>query len=163
MKNPLEIYLNDHLAGSASGVLLVKRLEQTATEASEKLFFIDLREQIVEDREMLMLVIRKSGMKVSVFRNFCGLFCTWLAMWKMRISGMDVGELGRYEMIELLTMGIHGKSLLWKTMGRVVEPYDQWCCYKKLETRAEEQYSSIEIYRVQQGKLLFGDFAGEVG
>ncbi|MFC7335971.1 hypothetical protein ACFQY0_02175 [Haloferula chungangensis] len=157
MKEDLEIYLNDHLAGAAGGLSLVTHLAETATEAMERSFFEDLKRTISRDRDTLMQIIQELGFSAGVVRQAVGSASTRAGIWRMEIHGMNIGELGRFEMIELLAVGIHGKCLLWKTLTLLAMLRPEWKSmdFQSLVRSAEDQSQQIEEYRSREAMMLF--------
>ncbi|MEP2775353.1 MAG: hypothetical protein ABJQ29_01320 [Luteolibacter sp.] len=157
MKHDLETYLNDHLAGSAGGLILAKKLAETATDNAQKLFFHDLTDKIEEDRAILTTLIQQGGFSIGTIRHAVGSAMARASVWRMDMNGMDLGELGRFEMIELLALGIHGKSLLWKTLREINGTMPAWAAHDfgELERQAMEQRASIEIYRAGEALQVF--------
>ncbi len=163
MKNDLETYLNDHLAGSAGGLMLAKRLAETATDPAEKLFFHGLKDKISDDRETLESVIRKAGYQVGTVGQMIGSTLARAGIWRMNMNGLEIGDLGRFELIELLAIGIHGKSLLWRTLHEISDFHPEWNGddFDKLERSAVCQSLSIEVYRGTEAMFLFGNLNAE--
>ena len=163
MASDLETYLNDHLAGAEGGVRLAKHLADTATGESEKCYFAELEKQISGDRDALMEVIQESGFAKSAVRRVLGGTMVRLGIWRMDMDGMEFGELGRFEMIELLAVGIHGKCLLWRTLRSISEFHPEWNerDFEALERSAVCQSISIEGYRSREAFALFNKSAGD--
>ncbi|BDS06917.1 hypothetical protein NT6N_19570 [Oceaniferula spumae] len=163
MKDDLERYLNDHLAGAASGVKLAKHLEETANNTEEKLFYRDLVAEIENDKSLLTEIIEAADFKVGRVRSAMSSSMSSAAMLRMDMHGSEVGELGRYEMTELLTVGIHGKILLWRTLGGIQPPFSVWRHYNfaQLERAAAKQHDAIEDYRSREARLVFGSTGGD--
>lgn len=157
MKHPLETYLNDHLAGSAVGLMLVSHLESTAPNEEEKRYFSSLKERIAEDKEILVEIIEKSGFEEATVRHAIGSAAARTGIWRMEMNGMGVGELGRFEMIELLEIGIHGKSRLWRTLRLICSNRPEWqkWDFDALEEKANHQSRTIETFRSREAFALF--------
>ncbi len=166
MKDQLETYLNHHLAGSAGGRMLAKHLADTAPDDTERLFFLGLRDLIEGDRDVLEQVIREAGFTVGKIRQAVGSAVARAGIWKMDLNGTDIGDLGRFEMVELLSIGIHGKYLLWKTLREINGLHSEWNGrdFEALEKSALSQSADIEAYRAREALHLFRGFskAGEL-
>jgi hypothetical protein len=74
---------------------------------------------------------------------------------KMELNGMQ-NDLGHFEALELLTLGIQGKRVLWKALAVVAPYYASWVIYdfKALEQRAIEQRDRVETKRLQLAQLV---------
>ncbi len=157
VKNELETYLNEHLAGSAGGLILAEHLAETATDEGEKSYFDDLKNRISRDRDTLIEIITESGFTEGAVRHAVGSAMARFGVWRMDRKGMNIGELGRFEMIELLAVGIHGKCLLWRTLHLISELYPEWHIrnFIALEKSATCQSLSIEGYRSREALKVF--------
>lgn len=160
MKQDIGIYLNDHLAGAAGGTVLVTKLAESTIDNAENLFFTDLKEKIERDRQLLTEMIIEAGLKVGTIRHSVGAVISRVGVWRMENDGLELGELGRFEMIELLAVGIHGKLLLWKTLEEVSSSYPTWSGrnFGSFVKEAAEQEAGIEIYRCREAAMVFGTF-----
>ena len=159
MGNGLERYLNDHLAGATGGLMLARHLAETATDTAEKLFFLGLKDKVGEDKDTLMEIIQALGFRDGKVRRAVGSALARTGIWRMDGSGQGFGDLGRFEMIELLAIGIHGKSLLWKTLHENCGSHhalERWN-FERLEKEASHQAAGIERYRSREAMALFGN------
>lgn len=81
----------------------------------------------------------------------------WLAekAGRMKLGGTgDPGELARLEVLEALTMGIHGKRALWRALRVVAgkHPVIRGLDLDLLERRAVEQHDRVEEWRLEAAK-----------
>lgn len=157
MKDELETYLNNHLAGAGVGLLLVTRLAESAMDDAEELFFSDLEERISADQKQLTSVIELAGLSAGGLRNLVGRAIGKIQVWKTEIKSQDLGNLGRFEMIEMLAVGIEGKSLLWQTLLEISPAYPEWSeiDFAELVEGARTQLAGMELYHAREALLLF--------
>lgn len=157
MNKKLESYLNKHLAGAESGLLVATELASTAENPAEKFCFLGLRDSIVREKNLLAEMIAEAGLDVSTLRRATGAAAGHLGLWRLSMDGADPGELGRFEMIEMLALGIHGKRLLWTLMHNLALSSTLWRRhdFAKLIDDASQQGASIEIYRTEAAQLVF--------
>ncbi len=160
MANDLETYLNNHLAGAAVGLLLATRLAESAMDGAEKLFFTDLKERISADQKKLTAVIELAGLSAGGFRNLAGRVLGKVGLWRTEIKSRSHTELGRFEMIEMLTIGIQGKSLLWQTLLEIAPTYPEWSGvnFKTLLKGANIQIAGMKLYHSREAHILFTKF-----
>lgn len=158
MNKDLQNYLNDHFSGAAAGLALVTRLAETATDQDEENFLHNLCNQISTEKDALAETIQEAGFQLGAIRQAVGAAVARAGIWRMELHGLDLGDLGRFEMIELLAAGIHGKLLLWKTLYAIQEDYPAWSHrnFLQLQDEAEEQCNSLEVYRIREGRLMAG-------
>ncbi|MFD2255926.1 hypothetical protein ACFSSA_04485 [Luteolibacter algae] len=123
MKDDLESYLNDHLAGSSAGILMTQRLLENTVDEEEREFFQSLLEKIENDRGQLEQVIESLELKLhGAKQTMSGMFAR-IGLWRMDFNGLRIGELGKFELLELLILGIQGKGLLWNVLGDISVSY----------------------------------------
>lgn len=159
MNTNLESYLNHHLAGAEGGYRIAARLAETATDPAEKIFFHGLRDTIAEERGSLEEMITDAEFEVKTLQKVTGAAASRISLWGMAMEGSDNGDLGRFEMVELLAIGIHGKHLLWKIMRNLslTSPFWNEHDFEKLTENAAAQEASIEIYRTQEAGRVFAE------
>jgi hypothetical protein len=129
-ETPLSIYFNDHLAGSAAGLELARRIGDA-----------DLAREIEEDRETLIDVMRRLSVDRDDVRQALG----WTAEKALRVKPG-----GRLHDLETLSLGVEGKRLMWVAVrhARGADPKLQGIDLEALITRAESQRSRLEDQRV---------------
>jgi hypothetical protein len=146
----LETYLNDHLAGSVSAIQMLERAveDHQATALGTRLG--ELLGAIREDQEELRGLIRRMGFSESPVKKAGA----WLAEKAGRIklgATTDADGLGRLEMLEALTMGLHGKMQLWRALRAAAprHPPLQDLDLTRLERRAREQHDLADAWRIE--------------
>jgi hypothetical protein len=144
----LAVYLNDHLAGSTAALELLENL--AAEEAGIARPLAELRSDIEADRNQLLALMRRLDIAESRTRKFGA----WLTEKASRLKLRADGALGRFESLEALGLGIHGKLGLWRALEAAVEvnPALRGLDYERLTRRAEEQRQRVEALRLDAGK-----------
>jgi hypothetical protein len=153
----LEIYLNDHLAGSVVGGSLARRIAREnrgnryGTEAAE------IAEEIEEDKAQLQAVMERLGVRKKQIR--LGFAWTGEKAMRLKPNGRLLGysPLSRVLELEGLTIGITGKLELWRSMeavqnGSAVSDVD----FENLIARAESQRDRVEDLRVEAAREALG-------
>jgi hypothetical protein len=150
---PLDVYLNDHLAGARFGSDLARRLagrmDGTAMNA--------LAAEIEQDRQTLQQLMDRLGTS----RNAVKEAATWVAekVSHVKLSGLTAGhrDFGLFMALETLSLGIEGKRSLWVALADVADQYPELREFDlvALRERAEAQRRVVEAERAAAGRLAF--------
>ena len=67
---------------------------------------------------------------------------------------MEVGELGMFQALEMLALGIQGKQLLWVVLNEIASQSPEWSNtnFAELGLEAIAQRDEIEIRRLEHGR-----------
>jgi hypothetical protein len=141
----LAIYLNDHLAGSAFGVELCRRLQSSNSDESELGEpLAELCEEIEADREMLVRLMDQLGVR----RNPVKPAAAWIVekLGRLKLNGQLTGysPLSRLVEIEALAIGITGKLQMWRALERTLGSSEAGFDFGQLGARAERQRDRAE-------------------
>jgi len=150
----LQIYLNDHLAGSVAAMELIDNLISGHPQDRFGKFFRDLRNEIHADQEKLRNLIQKVGAKESAVRKAAA----WLGEKFGRAKLGDADDSAELlEALEGLALGITGKRLLWRSLVTISAnfPELQGTDFHMLEERAQDQFSRVEDLRIQMVREAF--------
>lgn len=153
MDTELQRYLNDHLAGSAGAVGLIQTLADNAVDPEEELFFASLKEKVEEDRLQLKDLISLLGKNSSTLLEAAGNLTEKAGRLKLMWEGLEPGQLGRFEAIEMLAVGIQGKRLLWVVLGELAPWIPEWSGidFAGRELEAIAQRDAVESRRIEAG------------
>jgi hypothetical protein len=149
----LGIYLNDHLAGSIGGVETARRARGSnqGTEFGEPL--ARLCGEIETDRDSLEAVMKELGVGRSRIKPAIG----WLGekLGRLKPNGQLRGysPLSRIVELELLLLGITGKSRLWILLEELVGDRSD-ADFAALIARAEDQRSRVAELQLRAARLL---------
>lgn len=144
----LAIYLNDHFAGSTTGVELARRATggNQGTELGELL--ARLTAEIEEDRKTLESVMDAVG----AGRDRAKVAAAWVGekAGRLKLNGQLTGPspLSRLVELEGLSMGLEGKRLLWVALDQLGDPRLAAFNLTFLAERAARQRSELEPYRL---------------
>ncbi|HEY4741304.1 MAG TPA: hypothetical protein VIH76_11980 [Candidatus Acidoferrales bacterium] len=149
MSDSLGTYLNDHLAGSAHAIDLVKSMRDDYAGKPLGDFAASLLVEIEADRGVLQNLADRVGAGSSGLKEFAG----WLGEKASRLKLGHDGKLGlgTFEALEFLVLGIHGKWALWRALGAIA-PDDSrlhGIDFDQLAARAESQRESVEQWRLK--------------
>ncbi len=145
----LGIYLQDHLAGAAGAVELLEALQKRHAGEPVSALAAEILAEVEEDRGALKdLAERVGGGSHPVKEG-----AAWLAekATRVKVGRGTAGELGAFEALEALALGIWGKRALWRALA-VLSASDsrlQGLDLDRLITRAESQHARVEEFRLR--------------
>jgi hypothetical protein len=130
---------------------LLKGLEEHRDGTSIAAFFRGLHEDIESDRKELEQLMRELAIGESTARKATAWVAEKLTELKLRIEDPDGGDLRLLESLELVSLGIEGKRLLWLALRKAAEqsPALRQLDYDRLIDRAAEQRAAVEEERLQ--------------
>jgi hypothetical protein len=148
----LAIYLNDHLAGATGGLELARRTASAHRDTPDGPVLRALADDIAEDREALLSVMRALGVGVQHYKVGAG----WLAekAGRLKLNGSWVSRSPLSTVVELegLLMGVNGKACLWRTL-RALADHDNRLDpaeLDRLKSRAERQIELLDDLRLRR-------------
>jgi hypothetical protein len=157
MTKHLATYLNDHLAGAAFAIELLERLRDTHPEEPLGRFAAEILGEIEEDRAVLQETARRCGSLGSAVKEVTSWLAEKASRLKLRFSGEI--ELGTFEALEALSLGVLGKRALWRALS-VAAPSGDLLRHIDLERligRAESQYERLEAFRLEAAKAALAN------
>ncbi len=146
----LPIYLNDHLAGAVVGVELARRLE-VSNRGIEALAptLRRVSAEIEVDRRTLEDVLDRLGVPRSPVKPHAAWLLERLGRLKPNGHLRGYSPLSRVLELEGLSMGIGGKTELWRTLSGLGLDQRAGVDFDALAARAEEQHKAVaELHRV---------------
>ena len=160
MDGGLAVYLNDHLAGSAAGLRLAKRCLERERETELGRQLDELVDEIEEDRDVLERVMTRVGATPNPLKQAAANGAALLTLLRNRLPvlGAGTGEVSRLEEIELLSLGIEGKRLLWRALGVLAKTDGRLKEFEfvTLESKARAQRDRLESVRLELASDAFG-------
>jgi hypothetical protein len=155
----LETYLNDHLAGSLAGVRLARRCSSRAPAGSDAEHVLTgLVGEIETDRAVLEQIMERVGARQNELKKGGALVVETLARVRhsMPLIGAGSEEVGTFEELELLSLGIEGKRLLWTALRLLADDRLASFDLEELEERAALQRDGLEEVRLEAAVNAFG-------
>jgi hypothetical protein len=145
----LNIYLNDHLAGSDVALELLTRLADSAGAPEIRDTAATLHDEIQSDQRILRDLIAALGGNESHVKRALG----WLAEKAARLkfgSSAEEDGFALFESLELLALGIEGKCSLWRALATIAdrEPVIRDLDLGALLERAHAQHDEVELLRL---------------
>ena len=114
----LEKYLNEHLAGSGSALGLLETLAEHQHDDAE--IYQTLRRGIFQNRLTLESLMHQWGFKRSTALEWAAKAVSQVALFRFKHHGLVKGQLGLVEALEALELGVHGQTLLWRSLADAV-------------------------------------------
>jgi len=159
---PLDVYLNDHLAGSAGAVELIERIRANNEGTALAAHMEGLLLEIEQDRDTLGEVMTQLGVVRSTSKQAAGKVLETLSRLRLneRITGSD--DVTRLLELETLSLGIEGKLLLWRSLSEVAETRPELAEFDlaTLATRAVSQRAGVEPFRLEAAATALGPAGG---
>jgi hypothetical protein len=145
-RDPIDVYLNDHLAGSAMAIDLIDRLRRDAGDSPLGEFLARLRPEIEQDQTTLVQIMSKLGLEPDQLKQAAGRAAELLS--RVKLAGHR--DTGRLLTLETLSLGIEGKAALWLALQRVARSYGtlDGFGFGELLRRAESQRKGVEEQRL---------------
>jgi hypothetical protein len=163
MNLALVTYLNDHLAGSVAALELLDRLIEHPAEPDDRSFFSALRDEIAADQQVLRQLIDQLGSGESHIRKAAGWLAEKATGFKLRWDDPDDEGFRRFEALEALSLGTHGKRALWQALAAMTSrpgPVDQ-LDLDGLIRRADDQHIAVERRRLAAASRAFAETGAE--
>ncbi len=153
----LAIYLNDHLAGATAILQLARRTAASNRDSDHGVFLAELSEEIAEDRESLLEVMRA----LEVRRDPAKVLAAWAAekAGRLKLNGrlLSYSPYSRVLELEVLLLGVHGKLALWQALQQLEpsEPLLDGELLRDLRERAEDQIARLQDHRLRAAARAF--------
>lgn len=162
MKKGIATYLNDHLAGSSGALRLIESLTHDPADPDCE-FFTGLLQRVKEDRETLERLIAQSGYGINRARQWVGSCIARLGILRQSHNGLRFGQLGKFEILEILVLGIHGKHLLWNALAEVKHDFPAWegFDFDALAETAADQRDGVEELRLREAVPALNRVSGK--
>ncbi len=157
MNPEIERYLNDHLAGASGALLMIQQCIDTFEEPHAVQFFKELKSDVEADRRLLEQLLTRAGLQPSGMLKTAGNLTARIGLLKLMWEGFDAGELGLFEGLEMLAIGVQGKRLLWVTLKEICHWYPEWkdFDFAALELEAIRQRDGVEFWRIEAARDTF--------
>jgi hypothetical protein len=145
----LGTYLEDHLAGAAGAVELLEALRDRHAGEPVGRLAVEILAEVEEDREVLKKLADGVGKGSHPIKEAAA----WLVEKATRLKlGRDIaGDLGTFEALEALALGIWGKRALWRALAidAPQDPRVRALDLDRLILRAEAQHARVEELRLE--------------
>jgi hypothetical protein len=155
MSDPLKIYLHDHLAGSGFAIELLETLEERYPGHETGVFAGKIRQEVQQDRAILEQIVESVGKSGVDLKDASAWFAEKASRAKLQHD--DPTGIGAFKALEMLSLGIMGKLALWQVLPRIAEVDARVAGrdYESLSTRAREQFSLVDEFRLRLARETF--------
>ena len=153
-QRPIDVYVNDHLAGATFGADLARQLEAQTEETDFQPEMSRLAAEIEADLDTLTDLMKRIG----ATRNPTKQVTAWVAekASRVKLTGLtsSTDELGIFLSIEALSLGVEGKAALWTTLRELRDQYPELLStdLDDLLQRAHRQRQALESERLAAAK-----------
>ncbi|MEU2427715.1 hypothetical protein ABZ619_43195 [Streptomyces sp. NPDC007851] len=146
----LGIYLNDHLAGATTGTARARFMARSHGDPPYAGPLRDLADEIAEDRESLLRVMRSLGVPRRGYKVAAAATAERLGRLKSNGRLFRRSPLTLVIELEFLRLGVTGKQLGWRALHALAGADDRLDERELagLEARAERQLSTLEELRL---------------
>ncbi|HYE92754.1 MAG TPA: hypothetical protein VEA38_17120, partial [Terriglobales bacterium] len=156
MSDALATYLHDHLAGATFAVNLLEALRDKAPAHAS--FAGGLLQEIEADRAVLEDLTERMGGGASALKDATA----WVGekLSRLKLGRTASGDLGTFESLEMLALGIQGKLSLWKALAVVAasEAALHGIDFGHLAGRAQAQHAQVEQRRLELAPRALGAY-----
>jgi hypothetical protein len=158
MSDSLTTYLQDHLAGALHAIELLKAMRDHHAGEPLGVFATRILVEVESDRDVLARLTERMG-------GASGGPKEWAAWMTEKVSRLKLkhgsGNLGTFESLEFLVLGIHGKWALWRALAVAADsdPRLAGTDFGALIARAGEQHARVEERRLSYAKSALGPAA----
>jgi hypothetical protein len=144
--DPLVTYLQDHLAGAAAALELLAMLRDQHDDEALGALAAELIAEIESGRQVVDALARRLDEGSSLLKDATG----WLGAKIGRLKlGRAAGDLGTFQALETLALGIIGKLALWHALAAVADARLAGVDFQALAARAEVQHGRVERERLR--------------
>ena len=154
---PLGVYLNDHLAGSAAGTELAEKLRDNNQGTELGNTMAALHRDIEQDRATLEELMARLEVERHPVKEAAGWLLERLSRLRLNPAATGSADLTRLLETEALSLGIDGKLAMWLVLkeaaaaDRRLDGTD----LDRLIERARGQRRTLEPHRVAAGLRAF--------
>lgn len=154
----LGAYLSDHQAGSSAALRLIQRCVDREPDTPLGTLMADLLVEIRADRAELERVMTAVGASSNPVKHAGAIGVEMFSSLRSKVPlvGSGSAEVARLEELELLSMGIEGKRLLWAALQACALPELDAFDLPALEGRARDQRARLEAFRLKAAAEAFG-------
>ncbi|MEV6400492.1 hypothetical protein AB0M39_37900 [Streptomyces sp. NPDC051907] len=163
--NALRIYLNDHLAGSTTGVELARRIAHAHSASADAARLQRLAEDIAQDRRTLLELMARLDVQPHKYKIVGGWAAEKVSRLKPNGRAYRRSRLSPLIELETLRIGIQGKQRLWHALMPVASQTDRLDSQliAALATRAAEQAAVVDELHERAAAAALSPPAREAG
>jgi hypothetical protein len=155
----LGIYLNDHLAGSVSGLELAMRTEAENRSNPVGRYLAAFIPELRHDQSVLRSVMQTLELKEDPLKTRVAWVSEKLGRLKLNGSLLRYSPLSRLVELEGLCVATEGRLSLWRTLARLSAKDTRLAGYdfEALIARGETQQQALQHLRARASDVAFAD------
>ena len=156
---PLEVYLNDHLAGATGACEVARNAAEKYAGSPHHGFLQQFLVEVEEDRATLEELIRTVGGTPSPLKQAGAWIMEKVSRVKLSPGGTGSEELSILLTLETLSIGVEGKICLWKALEQAAAEHTELgkIDFKDLQARAQRQREGLERERLAAARTALRD------
>jgi hypothetical protein len=156
-KDALNVYLNDHLAGSTAACDLIEQIRDHNQGTPLAEFLQVILEEVRADQSVLETLMDQLGIEKSTVKQAGSWLMEKVSRIKFVTTERVAGETRNLIELEALQLGVQGKQGLWLALEQVTDLDSRLAGFEfgALADRAEHQARSIEQQRLQAARVAF--------
>jgi hypothetical protein len=156
-KDALNVYLNDHLAGSAAATDLIEQIRDHNQGTPLAEFLQVLLEEVRADRGVLEGLMDQLGVEKSTVKQAGSWLMEKVSRLKFMTTERVAGATRNLIELEALQLGVQGKEGLWLALEQAMDLDPKLADFEfgALADRAEHQVLAIEQQRLQAARAAF--------
>lgn len=134
--------------------MVIQHFIDTMEESEARDYFLQLNRAVESDRVLLEHLLSSAGLKSSGLASAAGGITARVGFLKLMWEGFEPGELGMFEGLEMIALGIQGKRLLWLALREIACWFPEWddVDFSKLELDAISQRDGVEFWRIEAAR-----------
>ena len=117
----LEIYIADHLAGSAAGTRRIRRLADAERDGVDGPMLSELASQIAQERQALQSVADALGIRPQAYKQVASRVLEFAGLAKLNGRLLRRSPLSSLVELEGMLMAVRGKLAGWETLRTVLD------------------------------------------
>ncbi|MDQ1517585.1 MAG: hypothetical protein QOE80_3415 [Actinomycetota bacterium] len=151
---PLEVYLNDHLAGAAGACEITRNAVEKYATSSHRAFLKEFQGEVEADRALLDEMIHAVGGTPNPVKQAGAWLMEKVSRLKLSPGGAGSEEMSALLTIETLCIGVEGKICLWSAMKEIAGEIGELAAYDfdELLAKANSQRQGLEKERLVAAK-----------
>jgi hypothetical protein len=159
---PLEVYLNDHLAGATGACELARNAVEKYATTPHHAFLRQFLMEVEEDRATLEEMIRTAGGTPNPLKQAGAWIMEKVSRLKLSPGGTGSEELSVLLTLETLSIGVEGKICLWGALKAVASQITELggIDFDALSARAQRQRDGLEKERLTAARAALPDPVG---
>ncbi len=151
----LGIYLNDHLAGSVTGLDHFRRAAGHHEGSQTGADLVRIGREVAEDRDALLSTMRRLGVRKARYKSIGAVLLGQVSRLKHNGTVFGRSQLDPLIELETLLLGVSGKAALWRLLQAHSshEPRLDPAEMTRRVERSERHITELERLRVREGLL----------